>query len=270
MRKFFVAAISVAVAVAAFAVISQAGTGESNTSWELNLKPNKVKKPAGIDTVVVPSKVDDQGTADTDDDVWTPASKNTVHLPDGSAVDTSAAPRCKLTPSEVGSGEQCPNKTRVGDGAATVVVGGTPVGSGGQRQGGSKLNATIEAFNTKSSLLLVVQPCAPGTGPTSGQDCQPAGDPTVLEGTWSKAATKPTLTVPTPQSLLAVGIIVQRFALVTDKETKTVKQNGKEVLKSLVLTPEKCGGKWKTRDNADYVDGTSQAIKDSQKCKKPA
>ena len=270
MRKFFVAAIAAAVAVAGFAVISQAGTGEGNTSFDFKLKPNKVKKPAAIDTVVLPSKVDDQGTADTGDDVWTPASQNKVHLPNGSAVDTSAAPRCKLTPSEVGSGKQCPSKTRVGDGAATVVVGGTPIGSGGQRQGGSMLNATIEAFNTKSSLLLIVQPCAPGTGPSSGQDCDPAGDPTVLEGTWSKVATKPTLTVPTPQSLLAVGIIVQRFALSTDKETKTVKQKGKEVLKSLVLTPEECGGKWKTRDDAKYVDGTSQTIKDNQKCKKPA
>lgn len=269
MRKVFVAALAVAIAVAGFAVVSQAGTGEGNTSWELNLKPNKVKKPAAINAEIFPSKVDDQGTADTSDDLWTPASKNTIILPKGSAVDTSAAPRCKLTASEIGAGEQCPNKTQVGDGSATVVLGGTPEGSGGQRRGGSELNADITAYNTKSTLILIVQACGTGTGPGTGQDCAPAGDPQVIEGKWSKVATHPKLSVPTPNSLLAVGIVVKRLLLNTDKKTKTVKQNGKEVLKSLVFSPEECGGKWKSSDKANYVDGTSQSIKDSQKCKKP-
>ncbi len=138
-----VAAVAAAVAVAGFAVISQAGTGEGNTSWDFTLKPNKVKKAASSHSLVFPSKVDDQGTADTDDDIWTPASKNTITFPQGSSVDTGAMPKCKLTASEVGAGEQCPGKTRLGDGAAVVVVGGQPIGSSGQRQGGSKLNATV-------------------------------------------------------------------------------------------------------------------------------
>jgi len=269
VRKLLLAALAAAVAVAGFAVISQAGTGEGNTSWDFSIKPNKVKKAAASDSLVRPSKVDDQGTADTDDDVWTPASKNTISFPKGSSIDTGAMPRCKLTASEVGGGQQCPNKTRLGDGEAVVVVGGTPIGSGGKRQGGSKLNATIEAFNQKSTILMIVQPCGPNTGPGSGQDCQPAGDPTVLQGTWSKVATHPKLAVPTPQSLLAVGIVVETFHLVTDKHTKTVKQKGKEVLRSFLFSPEECGGKWKSQDKANYVDGTSQTIKDSQKCKKP-
>jgi hypothetical protein len=264
-----VAALAAAVAVAGFSALALGNAGEGNTSWDLALKPNKVKKPASINAVIFPSKVDDNGTADASDDLWTPASKNTIVLPKGSSLDTSAAARCKLTASEVGAGEQCPAKTRVGDGSATVVVGGTPEGTGGKRRGGSELNATIEAFNKKTSLLLIVQPCGTGTGPGTGQDCQPAGDPTTLEGTWSKVTTKPTLAVPTPQSLLAIGVVVKRLELNTDKKTKTVKKNGKEVLKSLVLTPEDCGGKWKSQDNAKYVDGSSQTIKDTQKCKKP-
>jgi hypothetical protein len=269
VRKFLLAALAAAVAVGSFAALSQGNAGEDGTSLDLALKPNKVTKPAGIDVVLFPSKVDDQGTADTSDDVWTPASKNTIVLPKNSAVDTSATARCKLTASEVGSGEQCPKKTRVGDGAAIVVVGGEPVGTDGQRRGGNKLNATIDVFNKKSSLLLLVQTCGPGTGPTTTQECQPAGPPTVLEGKWSKVATKPTLAVPTPESLFQLGVIIQRFALVTDKKTKTVKQDGKEVLKSLVFTPEACGGKWKSHDDGKYVDGTSQTIKDTQKCKQP-
>ena len=260
MRKVLVAALAVAIAVAGFAVVSQAGSGEAGTSWELNLKPNKVKKAASIDAVIFPSKVDDNGTADTSDDLWTPASKNTIVLPKGSKVDTSAMARCKLTASEVGAGQQCPNKTRAGGGSATVVVGGTPEGTGGKRRGGSELNATIDAFNTKKTLLLIVQPCGAGTGPGTSKDCAPAGDPQVIEGKWSKVTTKPTLAVPTPNSLLQIGVVVKRFALLTDKK----KTN------DLVRTPKTCGGKWKSQDQAKYVDGTSQTIKDSQKCKKPS
>ena len=269
MRKFLVAAVAAAVAVAGFAVISQAGTGAGNTSWDFTLKPNKVKKAASSHSLVFPSKVDDQGTADESDDVWTPASKNTITFPDGSAVDTGAMPRCKFTASEVGGGEECPGKTRLGDGAAVVVVGGQPVGSGGQRQGGTKLNATIDAFNKKSTILMIVQPCGPGTGPTSGQDCEPAGDPTVLEGKWSKVATQPKLAVPTPPSLLAIGVVVERFELSIDKHTKTVKQKGKEVLKSFTFSPRTCGGTWASSAKAQYADGTTQTIKDTQSCVKP-
>ena len=269
MRKFFVAAIAAAVAIAGLSALALGNAGDAGTSWNLDLKPNKVKKAAEIHAVVEPSKVDDQGTADTSDDVWTPASKNTIILPKQSSVDTSARARCKLSPSEVARGRNCPNKTKVGEGEAIAVTGGTPVGSNGQRRGGSETGSTIDAFNTKKTLMLVLTVCGGGTGPGTSTPCAPVTR-IVLEGTWSKVATRPTLVVPTPQGLLDVGIVVKRFALDTDKHTKTVKQNGKEVLKSLVFTPEECGGKWKSQVKAEYVDGTSQTIKDTQKCRKPA
>jgi len=269
VRKFLVTAIAAAVAIAGFSALALGNAGDGNTSWDFTLKPNKVKKAASSNSLVFPSKVDDQGTADKSDDVWTPASKNKISFPKGTSIDTGALKQCKLTASDVGAGEQCPANTSLGDGSAVVVVGGTAVGTSGQRQGGTFLNATIDAFNQKKTILMIVQPCAPNTGPTSGQDCQPAGDPTVLEGTWAKVATSPKLTVPTPQSLLAIGVVVQRFELQIDKHTKTVKKNGKKVLRSFTFTPDTCGGKWKSNDKASYVDGTSQTIKDSQKCKKP-
>ena len=268
MRKVFLAAMVAALAVVGYSVLAIANEGEGGTSWNLDLKPNKVKKPAELHTVVEPSKVDDQGTADTSDDVWTPASENKIILPKGSSVDTSARARCKLSPSEVAQGSNCPENTNVGDGAATAVAGGTAVGTNGQRRGGTEVQNTIDAFNTKNSLMLVLTVCGGGTGPGTGTPCAPVTR-VVLEGTWSKVATHPTLTVPTPPGLLDVGIVVKRFELNTGKYTKTVKKDGKEVLKSLVLTPEDCGGKWKSQDKAKYVDGTSQTIKDSQKCKKP-
>jgi hypothetical protein len=267
VRKLVAAAIAAAVVVVGVSALAFGNAGEAGTALELSLKPNKVKKPAEIHTVVEPSKVDDQGTADTSDDVWTPASKNTIILPKQSSIDTSARARCKLSPSEVAQGSNCPKNTKVGEGEATAVT-GTPEGSNGKVRGDDEVHNTIEAFNTKKTLMLVLTVCGQGTGPETSNPCAPVTR-IVLEGTWSKTATHPTLEVVTPQGLIDINIVIKRFELNTDKHTKTVKQNGKEVLKSLVFTPEDCGGKWKSQDKVKYVDGTSQTIKDTQKCKKP-
>ena len=269
MRKFFVAAIAAAVAIAGFSVLAAANSGDAGTSWDFSFKPKKVKKPASSSSLIKPSKVDDQGTADRSDDVYTPTEKTTIIFTKGSSVDTGALARCKLTPSDVARGEKCPGKTKLGDGEAVSVVGGADAGNG-QRRGGSDVNATIEAYNQKGKILFIVQPCGAGTGPTTGTPCAPAGSPIVLEGTWSKVATKPTLVVPTPPGLLAIGIVITRFKLDTDKHTRTVKVKGKKVLRSYVLTPEDCGGKWVSKAKARYTDGTSQTIRDTQKCRKPA
>ena len=269
MRKLLIAALAVAVAAVGFTALAGATAGQSGTSWDFRLKPNKVKRAASSKSVIEPSKVDDQGTADTSDDVYTPTERTTIVFPRGSSVDTSALARCKLTPSDVGRGEECPNRTKLGDGAAVSVVGGTPVGSNGQRQGGSRVNATIEAYNQKGKILFIVQPCGAGTGPTTGQPCQPGGSPIVLQGTWSKVTTRPKLVVPTPPGLLAIGVVITRFELNTDKHTKTRRVRGKRVLQSFVFTPATCRGKWKSQASAQYADGTSQTIKDDQNCRRP-
>jgi len=269
-----VAVVVAAVAVAGFSVLATANEGEQNTSWEFTLKPAKVKKPAKSQSLIFPSKRDDQGTEDGSDDVFTPTEKTTIIFPKGSSVDTRALARCKLTPSDVGRGEKCPAKSKLNDpkkeSSAVSVVGGTiEPGGNGQRRGGSRVNATIEAFNQKGKILFVIQPCGTGTGPTTDTECAPAGDPIVLQGEWSKVTSQPTLVVPTPPNLLAVGVIIERFELATKKATKTVEVKGKEVLRSFALTPEECNGKWKSQAKAEYSDGTTQTIKDTQKCTQP-
>ena len=268
MRKLLIAALAAAVATVGITALAGGATGEPGTSWNFSLKPNKVKKAGSSKSLIEPSKVDDQGTADRSDDVYTPTERTTIIFPRGSSVDTSALARCGLTPSDVGRGEDCPNRTRLGDGAAVSVVGGTPTGNG-QRTGGSDVNATIDAYNQKGKILFVVQPCGSGTGPTTSSPCQPAGSPIVLQGTWSKVTTKPTLVVPTPPGLLAIGVVIVRFELNTDKHTKTVRRRGKRVLKSFVFTPDTCGGTWKSQAKAQYADGSSQTIKDDQNCTRP-
>ena len=266
MRKLFVAAVAAAVAVAGFSVVATAGTGDAGTSWDFSFKPNRVKKPASSSSLIKPSKVDDRGTEDRSDDLYTATEKTTIIFTKGSSVDTGALARCSNDDARTAS---CPNKTKLGDGEAVSVVGGTPAGNG-QLQGGSDVNATIEAFNQKGKILFVVQPCRTGTGPTTGTPCDPAGSPILLQGTWSKVATRPTLTVVTPPGLLAINTVITRFKLDTDKHTRTVKVQGKEVLRSYVFTPEQCGGKWVSQAKAEYTDDTSQTIKDTQKCRKPA
>ncbi len=85
--------------------------------------------------------------------------------------------------------------------------------------------------------------------------------------------TKPTLVVPTPPGLVAIGVTIVRFHLVTDKhtKTKTVTVNGqrRQITVSYVTTPEECGGTWKSQAKEEYVDGSAQTIKDSQKCNRP-
>ena len=268
MRKLLIAALAAAVAVAGFSVLATANTGDAGTSWDFSFKPKKVKRAASSSSLIRPSKVDDQGTADRSDDVYTPTERTTIIFTRGSSVDTSALARCKLTPSDVARGETCPNRTRLGDGAAVSVVGGTETGNG-QRRGGTDVNATIEAYNQRGKILFIVQPCGAGTGPTTSQPCAPAGSPIVLQGRWSKVATRPTLVVPTPPGLLSIGVVIVRFQLDTDKHTKTVRVRGKRVLKSFVFTPGRCRGSWASQAKARYADGTSQTIKDTQTCRRP-
>jgi hypothetical protein len=270
VRKFFVAAIAAALAIASFSVVAIAGKGEPGTSLNLTMKPNKVDRPASLDIVFEPTKVDDQGTSDTSDDVFTPTEDNTIRLPKKSSVDTRAAPRCKKTPTEVGQGENCPNKTKIGVGETVSFVGGQPIEGGDKRVGGNRLTGTIEIFNTKTDLILVVTTCAPGSGPGTANDCVPAGQPVVLTGEWSNVAKRPKLFVETPPALHQSGVVIVRLETNLDKATKTVKQDGKEVLRSLFLTPETCGGNWASDVHTNYTDGSEQTINDKQKCKKPA
>lgn len=272
MRKLLIAVVAVAMTVAGFSVLASADQGPQGTEWTFSFSAKKKNKPAASNSLIIPAKVDDQGTEDTSDDVYTPPEKSTIRFPKGSSVDTSALARCKLTPSDVGRGEQCPNRTKLGDGEAVSIVGGEPVGNSGQRRGGSPVNATIEAYNQKNKILFIVQPCGGGTGPTTGEPCAPAGSPIVLQGKWSKIATRPKLVVPTPPGLLEIGIVIVRFQLTTNKHTKTrrVKIDGvrRRVVVSFATTPNKCRGQWKSFAIEDYVDGSTVKIPDSQTCRK--
>ena len=270
MRNLLLAVMVAALAVVGFSAIASAGKGEAGTSFDATMKPNRVDRPASLDIVFEPTKVADQGTAETSDDIFTPTEDNTIRLARKASVDTSAAPRCKLTPTEVGQGQQCPSRTRIGAGETLSYVGGQPVEGGAKRQGGNPLVGTIEIFNTKTDLILVVTTCAPGSGPGTDTDCVPAGQPVVLTGEWSNVSRRPKLFVETPPALHQSGVVIVRLEINLDKKTKTVREGGKEVLHSLFLTPETCGGKWTSDVHTNFTDGSEQTITDKQKCRVPA
>lgn len=255
MRKFLIMAIVAVVAVAGFSVTSSADKGQAGTEWTFDLTPNRTNVAAASHSVGVPAKKGADGK-------YVAPKKQIFGFPKGSSVDTTALPQCKKTASDVGRGDDCPNNTLLGDGSANVVVGQSATSNG------TPLAAEFTAFNQKNKILFKFQTCGQGTGPGTGKDCAEAGPPNIVMGTWKDITTQPKLHVPTPQSLLDIGVIITRFELFTRKHTKTVKVDGKKVVKSYVITPARCKGSWSTFDKATYVDGTSQTIKDTTTCRK--
>jgi hypothetical protein len=245
-------AVAAVASVAVLSAVATADTGAGGTQWDFEVTPNKAGMPSKSHSIGKPAKKGDDGK-------YIAPKVQIFGFPKGSKVDTTALKQCGLTPSEVGRGEECPKNTLLGDGSANVVVGQSATTTG------TELIAEFTAYNQKNKILFIFQTCGEGTGPGTGTDCAPAGPPNIVVGNWSGLKTQPKLRVPTPQNLLDIGVIIIRFELFTDKHV--VKKKGK-VVKSYIFNPTKCTKKgWATFDQATYVDGSKQTIKDSQKCK---
>jgi hypothetical protein len=251
---------SIAIAMAALLTMpaaAPAAEGPGETSWTFKFTSRKKNKPVGTRSVIEPAIRDDRGTPEESDDIFAAAKKSVIRFPRGSRVDTRVPKRCRFTPSQVGLGtKRCPNKTRVGRGAAVSLVGATAEG------GGTRINATIDAYNKSRQIIFVVQPCGPGSGPTTGRRCAPAGSVIVLVGRWRNTSRAPRLIVRTPPALLGLGITIVRFELET---RKVAKRRGS---RSFVTTPRRCRGKWTSSATESYVDAPTLRIKDRQRCRR--
>lgn len=266
MRKFLIAAVMAAVAIAGLTALATADEGDNDTSWTFSFSSKKKATASGSNSIIEPAKRNENGTPDDQsDDSFIAPTKSVIKFPKGSTVDTGARAQCKASPGDVGGGRaSCPKKTRIGSG----------VGESTDRNN-TKFVTTIQAYNQKKGILFVVRPCAVGTTRTDAEDGSCTfigGNPIVLVGTWSKVNTRPTLTVPTPQALLTGGLTITYFQLETGKWTKktTVRVNGRRrtVVRSYVTTPGKCKGTWKSSATETYEDGSKQVIPDSQTCKR--
>jgi hypothetical protein len=247
VRKILLAAVLAAIGTAAFAVISQAGSGEAGTSWDFKYKPAKVDKPVGTESTIFPAKeLDGGGFAET--------KKTSIYFTPTTEFDTSVPPRCGVSGEELvaTNGEAC-DKAQIGDGDALAQVGTLETA------------AELKAYNRKSGIFFLVISCNPGTGP--GQDdpnCTPLeGGTFALVGKLKyadRAKQKPFLAVPTPQTLLDGNITITKFHLLTDRVVK----NGETYIES----PEVCKrGKFKTKAVIVYDGGVEgQTIRDSQAC----
>ena len=257
MRKFLIMAIAAAVVVSGFAVVASADKGQAGTEWTFDVTPNRTSVAAATHSVGRPAKKGSDGK-------YIAPKKQIFGFPVGSSVDWTALPICTKTPSDVGRGDDCPKKTLLGDGSANVIVGQSATSNG------TELVAVFTAYNQKGKILFKFQTCGEGTGPGKPKPCEEAGPPNIVIGTWKDAKKAPKLHVPTPQSLLDIGVIIIRFELFTRKHTRTVtaRASGTKVVKSYVITPAKCKGSWTTYDKATYTDGSSQTIKDTTACRK--
>jgi hypothetical protein len=255
VRKLYLAAVAAALAIGGFAAFAIANSGQQGTSLDFTFSKTGKNKPTGSNTVLVPAKRDTKGTSDESDDHLNAPAKSVIKFQEGSNVNTGAKPKCKETPSDVATGRaQCPNKTSIGSGVADAVAGQPDEG------GGTEIISTIKAFNVKSGIMFVVDPCTDGTGPGTSNDCVPIpAARIVLIGTWSKVNTRPTLAVPTPAALKG-RVIITRFQL----KTKLINSKNKG---AYVTTPDVCKkGKWTTISEETYEDGSKQTLKDTQKC----
>ena len=257
MRKFSLAAVAAAVAVAGFAVFAFAAVGPNDTAWNFAFSKHAENKPTGSKSDLEPAKRDTKGTEDASDDHYDSPSKSVIEFPAGSNINTAAKARCKESPSDVQSGrENCPGKTRIGTGLANSLLGQPEDGAG------TPIVAPIEAYNTKTGIMFKVKPCSPGTGPGMGAPCSPIpGGTVVLVGTWSKVNTKPTLTVPTPAALQQGGVIITRFQL----KTNLINSDAKG---AYATTPDICpnSDQWVSTAKLTYADGSKATIKDPQPC----
>jgi hypothetical protein len=257
VHKLLMAAVAAAVAVAGFAAFAFAKDGPNDTAWNFTFSKHAENKPTGSNSILEPAKRDTKGTEDPSDDHYDSPSKSVIEFPAGSNINTAAKPRCKESESDVQSGrESCPKKTKIGSGLANSLLGQPEDGAG------TPIVAPIDAFNQKNGIMFVVKPCSPGTGPGMGSPCTPIpGGTVVLPGTWSKANTKPTLTVPTPASLQQGGVIITRFQLKTGLFNSDAKG-------SYATTPDICpnSDQWISTAKLTYPDGSKLTIKDPQPC----
>ena len=262
MRKFLITAVAAVAVAAGFSVLASADDGKQGTSWTFKFSSGKVSRAVGSNSIIVPAKVDDQGTADEEDDRYVAPAKSVIKFPVGSSIDTGVLKVCKESASDVQTGKaKCPDNTKIGSGLANSVLGQS------DESKGTELVAPIDAFNRKNAILFHVKPCAEGTGPGKPKPCNPLTAATVvLEGKWTKITTQPTLTVPTPPNLLRGGVTITRFQLKTVKKTKTATVNGRKVIRSYAKTPAKCKGTWKSSATETYQDGSKIVIPDSTAC----
>ena len=247
MRKFLIAAVAAAVAVASFTVIAQAGKGEDNTSWKFRYQPGQLDKPAKTDSLIFPAReLEGGGFAET--------KKTTIFFTPTTEFDTSVPPRCTASGGELVSsnGEVC-DKAQIGQGDALAMVGTLETA------------AVLKAYNRAKGIYFLVISCNPGTGPGQAEpECTPLeGGTFALVGRLKyvdRAKQKPFLVVPTPQTLLDGNIIITKFHL----ETNRVVKKGESYIES----PEVCRrGKFKTKAVITYDGGVpGQTIRDSQAC----
>ena len=252
------AAAAAAAALLGVPTPAVAADGPGGTSWNFKFSSARTNHPVGTHSLLEPAIRDDKGTPEESDDTFAAAKRTVIQFPRGSRVATDVPKRCNATPSEIASGRaRCGGKTRVGSGAAVSLVGATA------RGGGTRLNATIDAYNQKKQLVFVVQPCGVGTGPTTDRRCAAAGSVIVLVGKWREVNRAPRLIVPTPPALIAAGITIVRFELKTKKIVKRTRK-GK---RSFVTTPRRCGGEWTSSATESYVSEPKLTIRHRQQCR---
>jgi hypothetical protein len=188
---------------------------------------------------------------ETDPSIQQPkASSNVVvNFPSGTKFNTKVPPVCSADAATIQqtNGAACEKKGSTSTGNATV---GT-----GQAMANVKplLNTdvalSIKAYNAKGNKIIFY------LVPQGG-----VGNPLVLTGTTK--GNKLSTPVPRIEAVGGSGV----FAVLTSfvLTTKAISKSGE----NYVTTPKSCPGKWTTKTNFTYTDGSSGSVSSTQPCKK--
>jgi hypothetical protein len=232
LRKPLIGAL---VGACAFLALSGVASAEFTQTADISFSKPKADSSSGIKSLLT--------ATETDPSILQPksASKVVVNFNKGTKFDYTVPPQCKASDQQIQAtnGEVC-KKDIVGKGRATANV--KPLLQ-------QDVSLSITAFNaTKNRIIFYLVP-------EGG-----VGNPLVLTGTVK--GNKLTTNVPRIEAVGGSGV----FAVLTSFQltTKAISKKGK----NYITTPKTCKGKWTTKTNFTYTDGSTASVSSSQPCRK--
>jgi hypothetical protein len=232
LRKPLIGAL---VGVCAFGIIVAGAAAELQQTADISFTKPKAGASTGTKSNLTAS--------DTDPSVQQPlaASKVVVNFPTGTKFNYKAGPPvCTASDGEIQStnGAVC-SKSKVGSGLAQANV--KPLLQ-------TDVALDITAFNGKNKLIFYLVP-------RGG-----VGNPLVLKG--ALKGNKLTTPVPRIEAVGGSGVfaVLTSFNLVT----KAYSKKGD----FFATAPKTCPGKWTTKTNFTYIDGSAKTVTSTQPCKK--
>lgn len=232
-----------AAAATVVAILGAAGPAQGDqgrlADVELRFSSQRPATPSGLTVHILLHRESDPDAKPS------PLRSAVVRLPDGTVVDTTAAPECRATDDELRAlgSEACPDDTRLTVGVFTAITGFPGPAD--------PFVGDLHIFNGPRQIIEVVT--------VPGGSASPGFDRLTIDGT--------TLTAHPPR---AAGAPPDNEASVRSLDYELpVRTAG---AKSLLTTPPRCprSGVWTSSSTFGFADGTTDTVASTTPCTRPA